>query len=100
MRQSGEDQGQAVALQKEDGKIVIAGYTDRLGLNDFLVLRLNSNGTLDTSFDGDGIRIVGPSGDNQANALAIQPNDQKIVVVGSTDTLDVSDIEVMRFLSK
>ena len=98
VRQNGNDQGQAVALQT-DGKIVVGGYTDRLGLNDFLVMRLNNNGVLDITFDGDGISIVGPSGENRANALAVQA-DKKIVVVGQTDTFNVNDIEVMRFLGE
>jgi len=96
--QNGNDQGQAVALQT-DGKIVVGGYTDRFGLNDFLVMRFNSNGTLDTTFDGDGVRVVGLSGDNRANALALQA-DKKIVVVGNTDTFDVNDFAVMRFLGQ
>jgi len=99
VRQSrSNDQGQAVALQT-DGKVVVGGYTDRFGLNDFLVMRFNSNGVLDTTFDGDGIRIVDSFGNNQANALALQA-DKKIVVVGHTDTSDVNDIEVMRFLGQ
>ena len=98
VRQNGNDQGQAIALQA-DGKVVVGGHTDRFGLNDFLVMRLNSNGVLDITFDGDGISIVGPSGENRANALAVQA-DRKIVVVGHTDTFDVNDIEVMRFLGQ
>jgi uncharacterized delta-60 repeat protein len=98
VRQTGNDQGQAVALQT-DGKIVVGGYTDRFGLNDFLVMRFSGNGVLDTTFDIDGIRVVGPSGENLANALALQ-TDQKIVLVGNTDTFDSNDFEVMRFLGQ
>ena len=98
VQQNGNDQGQAIALQA-DGKVVVGGHTDRFGLNDFLVMRLNSNGMLDITFDGDGVSIVGPFGENQANALAMQA-DMKIVMVGHTDTFDVNDIEVMRFLGQ
>ena len=98
VRQTGNDQGQAVALQT-DGKIVVGGFTDRFGLNDFLVMRFSDNGALDPTFDIDGIRAVGPSGENRANALAIQ-TDQKIVLVGNTDTFDSNDFEVMRFLGQ
>ena len=62
-------------------------------------MRFNSNGILDTTFDGDGVRVVGLSGDNRANALALQA-DKKIVVVGNTDTFNVNDFEVMRFLAQ
>jgi len=95
----GDDRGQAVAVQPIDGKIVVGGYTDRFGLNDFLVMRFSGNGVLDTTFDIDGIRVVGPSGENLANALALQ-TDQKIVLVGNTDTFDSNDFEVMRFLGQ
>jgi uncharacterized delta-60 repeat protein len=98
VRQTGNDQGQAVALQT-DGKIVVGGHTDRFGLNDFLVVRFSGSGALDTTFDIDGIRVVGPSGENRANALALQ-TDQKIVLVGNTDTFDSNDFEVMRFLGQ
>src|SRR5262249_49444163 len=91
-RQRGNDQGQAVALQT-DGKIVVGGFTDLLGVNDSLVARFNSNGTLDAAFGG-GIRVFGPSGENRATALALQA-DKKIVVVGYTDTFDVNDVEVI-----
>jgi uncharacterized delta-60 repeat protein len=98
VRQQGNDQGQAVALQA-DGKIVVGGYTDRFGLNDFLVMRFSGTGALDTTFDIDGIRAAGPSGENRANALVVQ-SDQKIVLVGNTDTFDSNDFEVMRFLGQ
>lgn len=68
----------AVALQP-DGKIVAAGMSS----GNFLIVRMNPNGTVDTSFDGDGIAFVDFGGTDRANSLAIQP-DGKIVVVGST----------------
>src|SRR5215213_10532958 len=45
-----------LALQA-DGKIVIAGYTSTIGYN-FVVIRYNADGSLDTSFGGDGIIIT------------------------------------------
>jgi uncharacterized delta-60 repeat protein len=98
IEQAGEDSAQAVRVQP-DGKIVLAGSSTLFGLNDFMVVRLNPNGSLDTTFDRDGRQLAGPSGENRAQAVALQA-DQKIVVVGHTDTFDVSDIEVMRFLGQ
>lgn len=46
------DVGTSVALQP-DGKILIAGHSIVSGYQ-FSIARLNSDGTLDTSFDGDG----------------------------------------------
>lgn len=52
-RPAGDHAARAVAIQ-DDGKIVVAGKW-----NDFFAVgRFNSNGTPDTSFAGDGMRIV------------------------------------------
>ena len=77
----------AVALQ-EDGKIVVAGSNATgdfmAGFDyDFAVARYNTDGSLDTGFDGDGRATTDfgtPS--DLANAVAIQPSDGKIVVAG------------------
>ncbi len=50
----GHDAGRGIVLQS-DGKIVIAGEGYNGTNNDFCVIRLNSNGTFDNSFDTDGI---------------------------------------------
>jgi uncharacterized delta-60 repeat protein len=51
---STSDYGRSVAVQA-DGKIVIGGQSYRSSAGwDFAVARLNSDGTLDTTFDGDG----------------------------------------------
>ncbi len=79
----GADSGQAVALQP-DGKILVAGYG---GSNTAMtVTRLNPDGSLDNSFDGDGTAGVDQDGDERAYALALQP-DGKIVLVGETSPL-------------
>jgi uncharacterized delta-60 repeat protein len=70
----------AVALQP-DGKIVVAGATDVD--NDAVVYRLNRNGSLDKTFDGDGRVSLDSGGVEGARAVAIQA-DGKIVVAGST----------------
>jgi uncharacterized delta-60 repeat protein len=79
----GSSQVRALGIQA-DGKIVAAGYGASTGF-DFFLARYNSNGSLDTSFDGDGkVTFLGfGSNDNQANAVAIQA-DGKIVAAGCT----------------
>src|SRR5688572_6898084 len=73
--------GNAMALQA-DGKIVVAGYYYN-GVNyDFAVMRLNADGTVDNTFDGDGLRTINTTGNNDyAFGVAIQ-NDGKIVLTG------------------
>lgn len=83
----------AIALQT-DGKIVIGGVSD----GDFALLRLNSNGSLDTTFDGDGkatTDIVTGNSD-VIQAISIQ-NDGKIVVTGSTYSTTSSDLVIARY---
>lgn len=78
------DYGRAVAIQA-DGKIVAGGYADIGGSdNEFTLVRYNTDGTLDTSFDTDGKALI-PMGGMQdiINSLAVQP-DGKIVAGGST----------------
>jgi uncharacterized delta-60 repeat protein len=72
----------AVAIQP-DGKIIMVG--EPLGGNSFFrVIRLNNNGTFDTSF-GTGGTVTTQFGttNNDANGLALQP-DGKIIVAGFT----------------
>jgi uncharacterized delta-60 repeat protein len=77
------DYGCCVKLQS-DGKIVMTGYTFNGANTGLAVVRYNSNGTLDNSFDGDGIAVV-YSGDVylEGQSLAIQ-NDGRIVVCATT----------------
>jgi uncharacterized delta-60 repeat protein len=82
------DGGSAVALQA-DGKIVVAGTTSGYGEggdyhSDFALARIDSDGSLDTSFSGDGKQITdfGAGTVSTATAVAIQP-DGKILVAGS-----------------
>lgn len=77
----GDDEAWSVAIQN-NGKIVVAGCTLpdaelRLG-----ILRYNANGTLDATFDSNGV-LFGPSG-SCAHGVALQ-DDGKIVVAGYGD---------------
>jgi uncharacterized delta-60 repeat protein len=49
--------------------------------NNFGIMRLNKNGSLDLTFDGDGRKSTNFGGDDYANSVALQP-DGKIVVGG------------------
>lgn len=84
---SAVQQGEAYAVAiQSDGKIIVAGDNGNPANIDIKLVRLNSNGTLDTSFDGDGVLVmpVGPATDI-ALAIAIQP-DGKILVSGRSDS--------------
>ena len=94
-RAGGDDSAADVAIQP-DGKIVVVGSS--YVLDSFALARLDPNGSLDTSFGGDGrvTTSVGPGADS-AQAVAIQP-DGKIVVAGESWTLSGFDgIDVVRY---
>ncbi len=74
--------GESVAFQS-DGKIVLGGWTRSIALwGSFAVMRLNTNGLLDTSFDGDGIAVTTVANFNRGDTVRIQP-DGKILLAGN-----------------
>jgi uncharacterized delta-60 repeat protein len=73
---------------QSDGKIVLAGDHDDSGFlsgpdYDFAIARLNPNGKLDNTFDGNGKKGVGFGDDDEGRAAAIDSRG-RIVVVGQT----------------
>ena len=77
-------QGYAIATQP-DGKVLIAAQSFVNANVDFLIIRLNDNGSLDQTFDSDGLALVDLAGDDLAYAMSLQA-DGKIVVAGSSST--------------
>ena len=93
------DYGSCVKIQN-DGKIVLAGYSGNALNNKLTVVRYNPNGSLDNTFDGDGITTTQVGYIYlYAQSLAIQA-DGKIVATassGSTPSLNYQDILVVRY---
>ncbi|HZH33209.1 MAG TPA: delta-60 repeat domain-containing protein, partial [Pyrinomonadaceae bacterium] len=83
-----DDLANGIALQP-DGKIIVVGSTQPFDFasGDFLVVRYNANGFLDSSFGADGVVIVNQSTNDFLNAVAVHP-DGKIVAVGGTSQND------------
>jgi uncharacterized delta-60 repeat protein len=71
--------GEGVALQS-DGKAIVAGHLSGRG---FAVVRYNVDGTLDSSFDGDG-RVITPFGITFGGDVVVQ-NNGKILVAGHSN---------------
>ncbi|MHC2283072.1 putative delta-60 repeat protein [Bradyrhizobium diazoefficiens] len=92
------DVGQSVAIQA-DGKIVVAGYSLAGPNADFVVARYNADGSLDTSFDGDGqVRTSVGAGDDFGSSVSIQP-DGKILVAGQSSNGSNTDFALVRYNS-
>ena len=87
-----------VDLVLVSSKIVVAGYTcDGSGENcNMAVLRLNANGTQDTSFSSDGWAVANFGGEDRGWAIAAQTDD-KIVVAGRKKTADDTYFALARF---
>jgi len=86
-----------------DGKIIIVGDFDNGSNIDIMAIRINTNGTLDTSFSGDGYAFVdfGLSTDSKdlGRGVALQA-DGKIVISGSVETSDDNvDVGLVRLNS-
>jgi uncharacterized delta-60 repeat protein len=87
------DTASGVAIQS-DGKILVSGTAS----NGFGVVRLNTNGSLDTDFDDDGKLTTGfGDWDGIAAGLALL-SDGRFVVVGTSLFGSTSNVAVARYL--
>src|SRR6266540_3708037 len=82
----GDSRAYALVLQP-NGKLVAAG----VGPNGFVLVRYNPDGSLDTSFGGDGKVTTAIGFGAEANALALQP-DGKLVAAGTSDIEDSTTV--------
>jgi uncharacterized delta-60 repeat protein len=88
----------AMALQS-DGKIIVAGtsYNNSSGEGDFILTRYNSNASLDTTFDTDGIVTTSIGNEYDfGRAVAIQA-DGKIIVAGEVIDGTQDDFALVRY---
>lgn len=93
---AGDDKAYSVVLQA-DGKIVIVGVTAVGIQNEFLLLRINIDGSVDNAF-GNGGRVVTPIGssNDRAYGVVVQPNGQ-ILVAGITYNGSADDYALCRY---
>lgn len=89
--------GEDLAIQP-NGKIVVAGTSgDAQGYQgDFALARYNEDGSLDTSFDGDGKLTTDFGAVERASALAVQSNG-KIVVAGHSNLTGYFNFALARY---
>ena len=94
-----DDIARAVRLQN-DGKIVLAGSANMgASFADFAVVRYNADGSLDTSFDGDGRAHADFfAGGDLAQGMVLQA-DGAIVVAGSALVSGHNQLAAVRFKS-
>ena len=87
-------------IQQTDGKLVVAGGSNTVnGIAGFSVIRLNVDGSLDTTFSTDGKLIVPLGSSDSFAASVIQQIDGKLVLAGyarSADTGGRYDFSLIR----
>ncbi len=93
------DRASGVALQ-QDGKLLVTGSGRNSSFNrDFLLLRYNTDGSLDTNFNGTGVVLTDFSASiDLAQAVAVQA-DGKILVGGIASVGNYSTFGLARYLS-
>jgi uncharacterized delta-60 repeat protein len=82
-------------VQQPDGKLVLAGS----GMTgDFIAVRIEKNGTLDSTFSTNGVANADFAGSDATALAVIQQPDGKLVLVGMTsDSHAAEDIALARF---
>jgi uncharacterized delta-60 repeat protein/LPXTG-motif cell wall-anchored protein len=92
-----DSNGYSVAIQP-DGKIIVAGDFDAtLSYDyDFALLRYNANGSIDTTFDTDGLVTTDIGGSETGSTMVMQA-DGKIVVVGATWLNNANQFALARY---
>lgn len=93
------DYGYSVTVDSND-RVVVAGYSSGFG---FALARYNSNGSLDTTFDGDGMVTTNIGTSSTYGYHVAIDSDERIVVSGnsfSISSIDIgSDFAVARYNS-
>jgi len=80
-----------IALQP-DGKVLLATHD----LNDFILIRLNADGTLDPAMGGTGVVIADVNNFDNATSMAVQPNG-RIILGGSCGNAQNYDFCMVRY---
>jgi len=91
------DYGMDILLQP-DGKILMTGFShdSPVFVNGVVLIRYNSDGSLDTTFGGEGIAMIDFGCGSSGHALALQ-SDGKILVAGDSCADDARDFALARF---
>ncbi|WP_298514702.1 T9SS type A sorting domain-containing protein [uncultured Kordia sp.] len=79
-----------------NGKILVTGYAaESFTHRNLFVIRLNQNGTLDTSFNTDGVLEIDNGYSNTAYKIIVDDNDE-IFVGGTISTSTVSQLAIIK----
>jgi uncharacterized delta-60 repeat protein len=88
--------GDATVAVQPDDKVIVAAPTGPPD-NDFLVARLNVDGTLDPTFSGDGVTTADFGEDEYPNTVLVLPDGDIVVSGARIPTAGDNDIVMARF---
>ena len=80
----GAEESTANLVIQASGKIIVAGTTSSAGSSDFLLVRYNSDGSLDTSFGSNGKLVTDFGNSAEAATGIVQQPDGKVIVSGTS----------------
>ena len=96
---NGSDMSTGIALDTS-GKILVSGYSFNGQNKDMVIWRYNSNGDLDTTFNGVGYVVhnnaAGGNSDDYGESIAIDTSG-KILVSGSSENVANDDMAIWRY---
>jgi uncharacterized delta-60 repeat protein len=98
-----DDESSSSLVVQGDGKIVISGsiFNESTQSKDLLIVRFNSNGSLDTTFGSNGRVVTDIGANDKALGVRLQKVgiEERIVITGSTGFSGSEDIILVRYLS-
>lgn len=86
-------------LQQPDGKLVITGtgQSNRAGDYDVVIVRLNADGSADSTFGTNGVGTLKDGGFDEFGAAIIRQADGKLLVAGASNAGRGYDFDFVRF---
>jgi uncharacterized delta-60 repeat protein len=91
------DEGAWGAALQVDGKIIVVGRRFNGSTDDLVLIRYNSNGSIDTTFGSSG-SVITPAGSGVGSGWSVDlQSDGRIVVTGSSSNVPNQDIITLRF---
>lgn len=83
---------------RSDGKIFLSGTTYYMHKNTFVLIRYNTDGSIDSSFGDSGKVLTNVGMDNDYSSKIVLQSDNKIIVTGYFVAQAVTNIAIIRYI--
>lgn len=98
LTQTGSESSGKSLIQQSDGKIIVAGYARESGVSKVLLIRYNTDGSLDTSFGSSG-KVTTPVGSAAIARGVVLQSGNEIVVSGMTLISGIPNFFAARYIN-